>query len=347
MKANVLFGIGDLKYTNIPLPRLKSDEVLVKVKAAGICGSDIARVFKTGTYHFPTVIGHEFSGVVSDIGSSTYLSWLGKRVSVFPLKPCFKCNNCKNKEYELCSNYDYLGSRCNGGFAEYVAVPVWNLLEIPDCVCYEEAAMLEPAAVALHALKRSGFKKGDTVVVIGPGTIGMILSQMVKLLGASKVVLVGRTQTKLDFAKTYGVENICNSTTSDVSEWVSRNIDSSGADIVFEGTGASMSFNTSLKIVKSSGTVVALGNPIDDMTLEKDFYWKLLRKQLQIYGTWNSSFGINDNDWTQVLYWLENEKLDLKRLITHRLDFSQLMEGLMLMRDNSIYSNKVMLVDHE
>lgn len=207
--------------------------------------------------------------------------------------------------------------------------------------------MLEPAAVALHALKRSGFKKGDTVVVIGPGTIGMILSQMVKLLGASKVVLVGRTQTKLDFAKTYGVENICNSTTSDVSEWVSRNIDSSGADIVFEGTGASMSFNTSLKIVKSSGTIVALGNPIDDMTLEKDFYWKLLRKQLQIYGTWNSSFGINDNDWTQVLYWLENEKLDLKRLITHRLDFSQLMEGLMLMRDNSIYSNKVMLVDHE
>lgn len=98
-------------------------------------------------------------------------------MSVFPLKPCFKCNNCKNKEYELCSNYDYLGSRCNGGFAEYVAVPVWNLLEIPDCVCYEEAAMLEPAAVALHALKRSGFKKGDTVVVIGPGTIGMILSQ--------------------------------------------------------------------------------------------------------------------------------------------------------------------------
>ena len=75
----------------------------------------LLRVFKTGTYHFPTVIGHEFSGVVSDIGSSTYLSWLGKRVSVFPLKPCFKCNNCKNKEYELCSNYDYLGSRCNGG----------------------------------------------------------------------------------------------------------------------------------------------------------------------------------------------------------------------------------------
>ena len=94
MKANVLFGIGDLKYTNIPLPRLKSDEVLVKVKAAGICGSDIARVFKTGTYHFPTVIGHEFSGVVSDIGSSTYLSWLGKRVSVFPLKPCLTVMVC-------------------------------------------------------------------------------------------------------------------------------------------------------------------------------------------------------------------------------------------------------------
>lgn len=117
------------------------------------------------------------------------------------MKPCFQCSNCKRGTYELCANYDYLGSRCDGGFAEYVAVPIWNLLEIPDTVNFETAAMMEPASVAMHALRQSNFKKGDTVAVIGPGTIGMILCRLLLLFGAKKVWLIGRSQVKLDFAQ--------------------------------------------------------------------------------------------------------------------------------------------------
>ncbi len=347
MKANVLFGIGDLRYTDVSIPKLKRREVLVKVRAAGICGSDIARVFKTGTYHFPTVIGHEFAGEVCEISDSVDSSWIGQKVSVFPLKPCFNCDNCKMQRYELCTHYDYIGSRCDGGFAEYVAVPVWNLQKLPDSISFEEAALLEPAAVAMHALRQSGFKKGDTIVVIGPGPIGMLLCQIAKCLDVSEVVLIGRSQAKLDFAREYGIKKVCNSTNSDVPDWISENISDSGVDIVFEGTGSSASFENCLSIIKSSGTIVALGNPIDDIVLRKEFYWKILRKQLRIYGTWNSRFGTDDNDWDRIISLLNSGLLNVRPLITHRLEFSQLMEGLNIMRDPSIYSNKVMLIDHE
>lgn len=347
MKANVLYNIGELRCTDIPKPILKSNEVLVKVRAAGICGSDVARVFKTGTYSFPTIIGHEFSGEVCEVKEKGDSLWIGKRVSVFPLKPCFQCSNCKRGTYELCANYDYLGSRCDGGFAEYVAVPIWNLLEIPDTVDFETAAMMEPASVAMHALRQSNFKKGDTVAVIGPGTIGMILCRLLLLFGAKKVWLIGRSQVKLDFAQKYGIKDTFNSTLSDAAQWIQEQAEGDGIDIVFEGTGAPASLNMGLDIVKSSGEIIALGNPISDMVLNKKSYWKLLRKQLHICGTWNSRFGTSDNDWNGVMSLLKTRELDLSSLITHRLSLDELLTGLNIMRDNTIYSNKVMIINDE
>ena len=128
MKAYVLEGIGELVYKDVPIPRLHEDEALVEVVNAGICGSDIPRIFETGTYHFPTIPGHEFAGVVRDVGGKEHADWLGKRVGVFPLIPCMQCEQCKKKNYEMCQAYNYLGSRTDGGFAEYAAVPVWNLI---------------------------------------------------------------------------------------------------------------------------------------------------------------------------------------------------------------------------
>ena len=126
MKAYVLDGIGQLVYRDVPLPRLHADEVLVEVVNAGICGSDVPRIFKTGTYHFPTIPGHEFAGIVREVSDEQYRSLIGKRVGVFPLIPCMRCEQCRSKSYEMCQSYNYLGSRTDGGFAEYVAVPVWN-----------------------------------------------------------------------------------------------------------------------------------------------------------------------------------------------------------------------------
>lgn len=346
MKANVLYGINDLRFVDVAVPPCKEDEVLVKVRAAGICGSDVARVFTTGTYHFPTIIGHEFAGEVVQIQHSKYQYLLDNRVAVFPLKPCFTCDNCKEGKYELCLNYDYIGSRCDGGFAEYVAVPVWNLLHIPEGISLGAAAMLEPASVAMHALIKSRMKIGDTVAVTGPGTIGMILCRLAQLAGAKKVFLIGRSQEKLDFARNYGIRHTCNSSVANVEEWINGLTDNKGADVVIEGTGASSSMNLCLDIVKPSGTVLALGNPGDDMLLKKNTYWKILRKQLSLYGSWNSGYGTAQSDWMKVLDLLEKKQLDLEKLITHRYPLSQLSEGLRVMNDKSVYTNKVMIINN-
>lgn len=345
MKANVLYNINDLRYTDYKTPEIKEDEVMINVKAAGICGSDIARVFKTGTYHFPTIIGHEFSGLVVQTGNKTNSALLNQRVAVFPLIPCKQCEQCKKGNYELCSHYNYLGSRCDGGFAEYVAAPAWNLLPIPDSVSYESAAMLEPASVAMHAFKRSQFLVGEKVVIFGPGTIGMILAQIAKNAGASRVVLIGRHQQKLDFAHHLLNVETFNSSASDFNEQ-KEHLSHEGFDIVFEGTGADTTLSHCIEIVKPMGRIVTLGNPIGDFTLEKNIYWKILRKQLTITGTWNSGFGTAKSDWNTVLSMITEKKLNLEGLITQRYKLHQLKEGLQDMVNPNVYTNKVMTINY-
>lgn len=156
MKAYVLHDIGDIRYEEVKNPVLKPDEVLIEVKAVGICGSDIPRIFENGTYSFPLIPGHEFSGRIVETGAEADSGWLGKRAGVFPLLPCRNCAPCGQQHYEMCRSYSYFGSRTDGAFAQYVAVPVWNLVELPDEVSYEAAAMLEPMAVAAHAMRSMG-----------------------------------------------------------------------------------------------------------------------------------------------------------------------------------------------
>ena len=171
MKACVLKGIGNLIYEDVPTPKPGKGEVLLKIKASGICGSDIGRVFVKGTYRFPTIPGHEFSGQIVEIGEGVDETLIGKKASVFPLLPCRKCEMCEIGEYASCRNYNYFGSRCDGGFAEYIAVPVWNLVIPEGDLSYEEMAMAESAAVSLHALSRAGVELGDTIAIFGAGAI--------------------------------------------------------------------------------------------------------------------------------------------------------------------------------
>jgi len=346
MKASVLYGINDLRYVDDYLiPRLNNDEVLVKVAYAGICGSDVARVFKTGTYHFPMVIGHEFSGIVSEVGEKALESWIGKRVGVFPLKPCFRCPNCKSGHYEMCDNYDYLGSRCDGGFEEFVAVPVWNLIQLPEDVSLEQAALLEPIAVAMHALGQISTVSNKIVAIIGPGPIGNILGRIAKIKGADKVIMIGRTQAKLDFAKQYTADYTINSINQNVTDEILSVTDSMGVDVVIEGTGASDSLSSAIKIASKGGDIILMGNPQHDFTMDKATYWSILRKQLTLHGTWNSGFKSAKDDWIEAVDYLASGKLDISLLISHRLPFNRLLEGLNLMRDTAVLSNKVLLVN--
>lgn len=335
MKAQVLYGVNQLKYEeNYKEPKIKKGEVLVKVKACGICGSDLDRVLKNGTYHFPTIIGHEFSGEVVKTADKENEKWLGKRVSIFPLIPCKKCVSCLKGDYQLCENYNYLGSRCDGGFAEYVSVPVWNLLEIPDGITFEVAAMLEPSSVALHALKKAGNLFGKKVLITGSGTIASILAQLSVAGGASKTVIAARNKEKLLYIKERADVDVCP-------------LDSLNEvfDVVVEGTGVSSVIEIAINSTVRQGIVVLLGNPSDDINLKKKNFWQILRKELSLVGTWNSSFGIiGKNDWLDVFCLLKKRKINLDPLITHRLNLEKLLDGIILMRNKKELSNKVMVI---
>lgn len=376
MKAYVLEGIGQLKYKEVPMPVLNEGEVLVEVKAAGICGSDIPRIFETGTYHFPTIPGHEFSGVVVEdnsengsqmmrdeaemgeseaeepgmkpLGIKASARWKGKRVGVFPLIPCKECAACQKKQYEMCTHYSYLGSRCDGGFARYVAVPEWNLIELPDSVSYEEAALLEPSSVALHSVRRLDFKESvESAVLLGLGTIGVIITQWLKIYGVSKVFATGHSEDHGKLMQKVADANYkyCNAKETNVPEWVADVTSDKGTDVVFDCVGTSQSLEDAIACVRPGGQIIIVANPKGDVALSKDIYWKILRKQIRVSGTWNSSFTHEStDDWHMVLEKVVSGELRLQELISHRFAFERLSDGLEVMREKKEYRNKIMIV---
>ena len=346
MKAAVLHAVGNLRYEDIPIPEIAAGEVLVKVKAAGVCGSDIPRVMKKGTYSFPLVPGHEFAGEVAQVGDHVGDSFdVGDRVTVFPLIPCRECAYCQIGEYAQCDSYDYLGSRSNGGFAEYVAMPVDNLVPIPDNVDFDCAAMTEPASVALHALRRTGVDTGDNVAILGAGPIGIILAQWARSCGAGRVFLADIVDEKLDVAREFGFTDCINAAREDTVKRIVEETNGRGADICVEAAGTSVTLEQSLRIVRKLGKVVLMGNVSGDVVIPERTASAILRGQLTIYGTWNSSFtAVPKNEWITALQFMSLRRLDLNPLITHRFRLDQVNDAFDMMYNKREFFNKVMFV---
>ena len=325
MKCANLHAIGDLRYEDMPMPECGEDEVLVAVKRCGVCGSDLPRVYTKGTYHFPTVIGHEFSGqVVAD--PKNLLT--GKAVAVFPLLPCFTCDNCKKEQYATCESYDYYGSRCHGGMSEYLAVKRWNLLVVPEGLSYEEAAMCEPVAVARHAISRLGIREGDVLLISGAGPIGLLAGQWAKVFGAKQVYYFDIDPRKLEVAREFGF-----------AEYQ----DGTPISCVLEGTGHSGALAKCLEAVSPTGRVVLMGNPAGDISMTQHTYWHILRKELTVLGSWNSSYSAAQNDWKDALQAMAEGKIQAKPLITHTFPLEQVNDAFEMMKNKAEFFNKVML----
>ena len=334
MKAYLLHAVNDLQYEDVKVPELKTGWCLVKVMACGICSSDIPRIFKKGTYHFPTIPGHEFSGVVERVFDNENKDMVNRRVGVFPLIPCRECSQCKNHHYEMCEHYDYIGSRRDGAMAEYVAVPVWNLIELPDNVAFETAAMLEPLSVALHAVKQSSIKNGQSAAVIGTGMIGFVAAQWLKMLGARSVDVIGRNEKKRDIANRINGINY-------ISAYDKENMPQ--FDVVIEAVGDTQSIIQAIQLTNAGGKLVLMGNPSGDINLPQDIFWRILRKQIRVTGTWNSVYEKNaECDWSQAVEALSNRRIQTDVLITHRFNQEKLKDGLNLMKERKELYCKVM-----
>lgn len=346
MWAYVLNGINELQLNDREMPIPQQGEVIVRVMACGICGSDIPRIFETGAHVHPLIPGHEFAGVVTDIGKDTDKNWFGKRVGVFPLIPCGDCVLCKNKQYEMCKSYSYLGSRRDGGFAEYVAVPQANLIELPEEVSFDVAAMLEPMAVAAHAVRGIGVKKTDSVAICGMGTIGLLLLMFLLGMGVEKIFVIGNKESQKERAVLAGIDedNFCDARHNVTEKWLMEKTQNRGVDVFFECVGKNETILQAINMVAAGGKVMLVGNPYSDIKLEKTVYWKVLRNQLTLKGTWNSSFTHEDqDDWHYVIQRLKEKKIKPEELITHRFSPEDLEKGLKIMRDKTEDYVKIMI----
>lgn len=344
MKAVQLEDIGKLTFVEKEKPHPKDDEVILNIKACGICGSDIPRTYVTGSYHFPTVLGHEFSGEIIEVGKNLDSSLIGKKAAVFPLIPCNKCTFCKSSYFAQCENYNYFGSRTDGGFEEYLAVPEWNLVLLEDHITFEEGAMVEPATVAQHVINKAKVKVGDLVVIYGAGPIGLMVAQWAEITGASKVVLVDIDTSKVEFAKKIGFKNVINSNEIDPIKKLQNLYGKHFANIAIEATGSSEAFNQCAQSIGTFGKVVLLGNPHSDMVLNKETYDQFMRKEGKVIGIFNSVYDhYPKNEWKITAQAIADGKLNLKQLITHKVSLESLNSAFEMIYKKKEFYCKVMM----
>lgn len=344
MKAAVLHNPGDLKYEEVQIPELSENDVLVKVTACGVCGSDIPRVLETGTYHFPTIPGHEFGGVVAEVGKNVSENILGRRVSVIPLIPCRKCKPCEVGMYAQCENYDFLGSRSDGGFAEYVKVPKENLVFVPENVDDDAASFLEPVSVALHVVKEGKVEYGDSVVVFGLGAIGMFVAQWAKAFGAEHVFALDIDEKKVETAKTIGLSDAMCIGKDDIEKIIMEKTGGMGADVSFEASGSPIAFEQAISLLRTKGRMGLVGRPVKSLEIKTGTFEKILRKQLTIQGSWSFEFKeFPHHDWQQSLEAMNDGKIQTEPLITHRLPLSKTFEAVKLMKEKTEFFNKILI----
>ena len=299
MFAGVVHAPFDIRYEEMPTPFPKENEVRVKVKYTGICGSDVPRVNGNACHFFPNVLGHEFSGIVDMIGSSVTSVKPGDRVAGIPLVPCMECEDCRNGNYSLCKHYSFIGSRQQGSFAEYVTVPEQNVFRFDDDVSYLKGALFEPSSVALHGLLCADFCAGKSLIVLGCGMIGLFTIQWGRILGAAKIAAVNRSRGKLPLAQRMGAE--CTVSTLDETYYDSlmQYTDGKGFDYVIDCTGSVESMKESFRFAANKAHICMVGTPKEQISFSVREWEQMNRKEFLLTGSWMSySAPFPGKEWT-------------------------------------------------
>lgn len=288
MKALILENYNEMVYKDVAEPVPAKNEVLIKVKACGICGSDVHGMDgSTGRRIPPIIMGHEASGIITALGNEETGWNIGDRVTfdstIYPLNDWYTLNG----HYNLSENRQVLGVspgtyKKHGAFAEYVTVPEHILYKLPDNVSFEQAAMVEPAAVALHAINQSGLQLGESAAVIGAGMIGLFLVQLLALSNPSPLFAIDIDDSKLEMAKKFGAEVILNPNKVEVLKEVLARTNNRGVDHVFEAVGISPTVNNAIEIVRKGGKVVLVGNlsPTIDFPLQS-----VVTREIKVLGS--------------------------------------------------------------
>jgi len=329
MKAAMLYGIRDLRMENIGVPQVKDGEVLVKVKAATTCGTDLKilqRGYVEKVIKLPTVFGHEWSGDVVEVAPNLDWPTEGMRIRAGNSAPCLHCTMCQKGKFNLCENMMWLW----GAYAEYIKVParmvLVNMQEIPDHVTYEEASVAEPLACVMHGVEAARVKLGDTVAIIGAGPIGLLHLLVSRKLGAKKIVMIDLVEERLDFALKLGADVVVNAAKKDVVENVRQASNGYGADIVVEAIGTPATWEQALKLARKGGTVLEFGGcpPQTQIMIDTEqFHYGEL--------TAMGAFHTTPLHFRKALDLIASRTVDVRPLITREMPLESITEAFELL----------------
>ncbi len=314
MKALLLTEYKKMACTDVPDPVCGADEVLVEVRACGICGSDIHGYDgSTGRRIPPLVMGHEAAGVIRSVGSAVTRFRPGQRVTFDSTVYCGTCAHCRRGDVNLCDNRQVLGVSCgdyrrHGAFAELVAVPERILYPIPDELGFNEAAMIEAVSVGVHAVRLTPCAEGDTAVVVGTGMIGLLTLQAAKIAGFTQVIAVDTEDSRLAVAKELGATHAFNPASGDVAAFVKGLTKGQGADAVFECVGVNVTVQSAVACVRKGGTVTLVGNlsPKVELPLQS-----VVTRQVRLQGSCASA-----GEYPECIRLLASGRIRVDRIIS-------------------------------
>lgn len=324
MKAVVIEKPGSVMLTEKPVPNPPAGFVRVKVQAAAICATDLEVLDGNIAANYPLTPGHEWSGIVDEVGSDSDRHWIGKRVVGSSDVVCLTCEACRSGNWRYCKDFEEIGFRRDGAYAEYVIVPAYGLCELPDHVSFVHGAFCEPLGVALGTLEKTGAKFGDTCLIMGAGSIGLCLLAAAKAMGLSKIVVCATSQKRLGAAKKLGAAYTIATKEQDLMEEMKK-IHPNGTDVVIDATGIEECITQALKLARKGGTVALAGYGrgktmqirIDDIHVNN----------LRVIGAGN-----NWNQHQKAVNLMADGLVDIECFATNRIRLEDYEEGLRLAR---------------
>ena len=347
MKAVVLYGKDDLRYEDYPMPKLKQGSVKVRVRAAGICGSDIPRVLGDAAFFYPIVLGHEFAGDVVEIAPDVTTIKVGDRISGAAHIPCYKCDDCARGDYGLCKNYSFIGSREQGAFSFYVVMPEQNAVKYDESISYEQAVLFEPCTVAIHGLRVVDFQGSKDVAILGGGTVGLFASQYAKIMGAKSVTVFDIDQDRLALAADLGADHVINTSDTDFMKQAMELTGGKGYEYIFETAGQPATMQMMFALSSGKGIISLIGYPAVPVTFDANLWENLNRKELTMVGSRMSyTPPFPGPDWTLTAHYFANNQIKRdKRMIDRKFDMRHAREAFNLFREPKNVKGKILLVN--
>jgi alcohol dehydrogenase, propanol-preferring len=326
MAARIVEFNQSLQVMQVPIPEIESKEVLVKVRAASLCGTDLHIIEgHMPAIELPVTLGHEIAGTISQVGSEVKGFTLGDRVCMSGLISCGNCFYCQEGMSNLCYHRKSLGFDIDGGFADYVKIPASNVFLLPNSISFAEGAILTDAlATSYHAMQQANISGGETVAILGIGGVGAVAIQTAKALGA-RVIALDRKKSKLDLAKSLGAGEIVDLNRDDLVRAVRELTDGKGVDAAFETTGSARVLQAGLTIVRRGGAVVLIALSTEPVPVVP---FILGAKEIKLMG----SCAINNGDFPKLIEMVHQELVDLKKCITHRFPLEEINKAIEILR---------------